>query len=182
MTKKITEDGEIIDEITYETVGRTPPFFKTPWNHDTDREATNVSLECKDPSRTQQQFAKDADINNILSQFMKTGDPNLLGIGNPIYRDIIEEFDLQSVIVTGWEAQNAWNQLSPEVRNTLKDPKTFADYVDHCLERGDLEPLRALGLAPKLEESLKTQPKAPETVIVPKVSPAPEEKKAAPAA
>lgn len=155
MAKKITEDGEIIDEITYETVAVAPPFFKTPWNHDTDKEAASVRLACLDPSRTQQQFARDSDINNILAQFMKTGDPNLLGVGNPIYRDILEEFDLQSVIVTGWEAQNAWNALPAEVRNTLKDPQTFADYVDHCLERGDLEPLRALGLAPKLEPPVK---------------------------
>lgn len=157
MSKRMTEDGEIVDVVTHEVIARPPPFFKTPFNHDTDHEALSTALACKDPSRTQQQFAKDADINNILAQFLKTGDPNLLGIGQPIYRDIMEEFDLQSVMVTGWEVEQAWKALSPEVRNVLKDPVTFSDYVGHCLERGDLQPLRDLGLAPKLDLPAKAQ-------------------------
>lgn len=152
MKTKVTEDGEVVDIVTDEVIARTPPFFKTPWNHDTDQEAAKSACCCRDSSKTQLQFQSDADINNILAQFLKTRDPALLGVGNPIYRDIMEEFDLQSTMVTSHEVQVAWEALSPEVRNTLKDPKTFADYVDHCVQVGDLSNLQALGLAPKPKE------------------------------
>lgn len=143
--KKITSDGEIIDEITYETVAMAPPFFKTPWNHDTDREAASVALECKDPSRTQQQFAKDADINVILAKFLKTGE--LMTVGAPTYQDALEIFDLQDSIVTRAQVDEAWNALPAAVRNTLKDPHTFTQYIAHCMQTEDLDPLRELGLA-----------------------------------
>lgn len=145
MAKKITEDGEILDEINDTIIGRVPPFFKTPWNHDTDDESRKAALTCKDPTKTQQQFAHEADINNILAKFMQTGELNL--IGSPVYQQVAEEFDLQQTIVTQWQVETAWNALSPEVRNTLRDPQTFADYVQHCIDQGDPEPLIALGLA-----------------------------------
>lgn len=142
--KTITEDGEIIDENTYETVAMAPPFFKTPWNHDTDREAANVALECKDPSRTQQQFAKDADINVILAKFLNTGELNTTGA--PVYQNAEEEFDLQTSMVTSYQVEEAWNELPTAVRAVLGTPKKFLEYVDHCVSTGDLEPLRELGL------------------------------------
>lgn len=162
MPKRITEDGEIIDEVTHEIVAMQPPFFKTAHNHNRDVESLAHSQANNEPSKTQQQFAKDADINNILAKFQQTGELNL--IGTPIYRDIAEEFDLQQKMVTAAEVEHAWNALSPEVRNTLRDPKTFADYVEHCLEVGDLEPLRKLGLA-------KPEPPQPAIVAPPVATP-----------
>lgn len=157
MAKTITEDGEIVDVLTHETVAMAPPFFKTPWNHDTDLEAAAVALECKDPSRTQQQFASDADINNILAKFLKTGEPPIT-TGTPIYQSFEKEFDLQDQMVTGYEVQQAWEALPAAARNILKDPKVFADYVEHCLERGDLDPLRELGLAKAKPTETPTPP------------------------
>lgn len=145
MATKITEDGEVINTVTYEPIAMAPPFFKTPWNHDRDAESDRTGLACNDKSKTQQQFAKEADINNILRKFLSTGELNLTG--NPIYQDIEEEFDLQKQMVTAYEVEQTWNSLPVAVRNILKDPRTFADYVTHCLETGDLDPLRELGLA-----------------------------------
>lgn len=165
--KRVTTDGEIInDPIPYRTLEVPPPFFKTPWNHDRDAEANITALRCLDPSKTQQQFAADADINNILRKFQASGELNVTGI--PTYQEFpgdgSEERDLQTEIVTSHQVETAWNDLSAEVRNSLKDPKTFADYVDHCVQTGDLEPLRKLGLA---------NPEAVETVKVTGVPPAP---------
>lgn len=149
MAKKITEDGEIIDEVTHETIWHTPQQWKTPFNHDTNTESLSSALRCKDPSKTQQHHAADADINNILRKFMDTG--QLPTTGQPRYMDVETEFDLQNSMVTASQVEEAWNALPAAVRNILKNPATFTQYVDHCLETGDLGPLEELGLATKQE-------------------------------
>lgn len=174
--KTVTEDGEIVDVLTHEVVARAPPFFKTPHNHDTDLEATACALTCTDPSRTQQQFVKDADINNILAKFMQTGELNVTG--EPRYQDIDALLDLQDSIVTRHEVNQAWDALPAAVRNILKDPKTFTDYVTHCLQTGDLDPLRELGLATAEDRTPPTEaaplpPKGEQKQEAPKPLPEP---------
>lgn len=160
--KRITEDGEILDTVTHETIAMAPPFFKTPFNHDRDNESLSTALECKDPSRTKQEFAKDADINVILAKFLQTG--QIEGRpGAPTFGDAEETFDLQTAMVTSYEVEQAWEALPAKVRNTLRDPKTFADYITHCMQTGDLQPLRDLGLA---------NPAPPEPAITPGGAPA----------
>lgn len=148
MSTIITEDGEIINAITYEPIARIPPFFKTPHNHDTDKESLSTALTCKDPTLTQQHLAAEADINNILARFQQTGELPVTGVAK--YAQFMEEFDLQDQMVTGHDVEAAWLKLPAAVRNTLRDPHTLMRYVDHCLETGDLEPLRELGLADKI--------------------------------
>lgn len=156
MAKKLDiETGEItIVAEPHRTIAAEPPFFKTPWNHDRDAESKSVALTCNDPSRTQQQFAKEADINTILAKFLNTGELNITG--SPNYQDFDEPFDLQDQLVTQHQVDQAWQALPAAVRNILKDPKTFTEYVGHCLQTGDLDPLRELGLADPLPD-----PKAP---------------------
>lgn len=157
MAKKITEDGEIIDLVTYEVIAMAPPFWKTPHNHDRDKESLAHGTACLDPSKTQQQFLKDADINTILAKFTQTGELPITG--QATYGDA-DDRDLQDRIVTAWEVNEAWEKLSPEVRNTLRDPQLFVEYVEHCLKTGDVEPLQKLGLAPPPEPP-KTDPEPP---------------------
>lgn len=179
--KTITEDGEIVDVVTHEPVAMAQPFWKTPYNHNTDAEAAATALSCKDPSKTQQQFAKDADINAILAKFLQTGELNTTGI--PTYINYEGEFDLQDSIVTSSQVEAAWAELPTAVRAILRTPKQFVEYIDHCMQTGDLDPLRELGLAKPLDpqpttptggtpapvpsekapEGLKTAPKEPKT-------------------
>lgn len=173
MPKKLTEDGEIVDVVTDEIIARPPPFFKTPWNHDTDAESNKGTCDCKDPSKTQQQFAKEADINNILAKFLQTGEPPPT-IGEPTYGDQDNDITLQDIIVTRAEVEAAWEALPARVRNTLKDPDTFVRYIDHAMATGELDDLRDLGLA---------KPKPAEPAVTPGgVSPAPQPPKEAPSA
>lgn len=177
--KKVTEDGEILDLVTHEVIARAPIYWKTPFNHDTDHEARSTALECKDKSLTQQQFAKDADINVILAKFMNSGGSvDQLPLPHPSqFLRVDEELDLQDRIITGYQVDQAWNALSAEVRNTLKNPATLVAYVEHCLERGDLEPLHKLGLARPPEP-----PEPPKPATVPNQAPAAANPPAAPAA
>lgn len=161
MTKKpstssrVTEDGEVIlaDNMLN---NEYPVFFKTPWNHNRDTESLTSALECTDATKCQRHLAAEADINNILRKFLSGGDLPITGPAQ--YLNIEELADLQDVIVTRSQVDEAWNQLPGAVRNMLRDPKTFADYVQHCLETGDIDPLRELGLA---------KPKPPEPAITP---------------
>lgn len=164
--KRVTEEGEVLDIPKTRQITLAPgPLWKTPYNHDTDAEAAATALDCKDPSKTQQQFAKDADINNILAKFLNTGEMNL--IGTPVYMEIADEEtgDLQDRIVTQYQVEQAWNELPAAARHAFRDPKVFLDYVDHCMATGDLEPLQELGLAVKPEPPGPTEKAA--------VSPAP---------
>lgn len=162
MKKIVTAEGEIIDAPPiHEAIPAEGPFFKTPHNHDRDAESAATGLLCLDESRTQQQFTSDADINKILAKFLNTGQITTTG-QTPVYQDAEDEFDLQESIVTAYQVEQAWNELPTAVRNILKTPRTFIDYVDHCMETGDLDPLRELGLAkpaePNAEITSPTQP------------------------
>lgn len=162
MAKKITEDGEIVDIDVFAAVPKPAPFFKTPWNHDTDLESAAAGLTCRDPSKTQQQFASDADINVILAKFMQTGELNLTGA--PIYQDVEEEFDLQTNMITTHQVDEAWSQLPQEARELLGTPARLTAYVDACLARGDIEALRKLGLAnPAKPPEVSAEPKTTTT-------------------
>lgn len=147
--KIVTTDGEITYENDYAPIPKEAPFFKTPHNHDRDQESAQYQLVCEDPSKTQQQFMAEADINNILAKFLNTGQIELKGA--PQYGEATEEYDLQNNIVTAYQVEQAWNELPAAVRNILKTPKTFVDYIDHCMQTGDLDPLRELGLAKPLD-------------------------------
>lgn len=185
MAKIITDDGEIIDEVTREIIAREPPRFKTPWNHDTRAESLATATNKMEESRTQQQFLKDADINNILRKFLQTGELALTG--KPTYQNVDEELDLLDRIITGDEVNTAWNALPTAVRAILKDPQQFVAYIEHCMETGDIEPLRELGLAKPLQtppaprgagpeaeppSGSKTAPKEPQ--VPPETPPAPQ--------
>lgn len=169
MTKKITEDGEVLDMVTHEVVAMAPPFWKTPFNHDTSDVSKSLAQINTHPSKTQQQFAKEADINVILAKFLNTGE--LPATGAPNYMNVDQEFDLQEQIVTRAQVEEAWSKLPANVRNMLRDPKTLIEYVDHCRSTGDLEPLRELGLVDPLPAPpAPPEPPKPPTPAAPPVA------------
>lgn len=149
MPRVIDRDtGEVIvTQDAFASIPKPAIFFKTPNNHDTDAESLSTALTCKDPSKTQQQFAKDADINNILRQFMDTSDPNILnprGLA-PTYMDV-PETDLQSEIITSWEVNEAWDRLPSKVRKLLNGPQDLVRLIEDAERTGETEELHALGL------------------------------------
>lgn len=161
-----TDTGEVrLIEQKYTTVLRDAQPWKTPFNHDTDHESLSTGLTCRDPSKTQQQFASDADINNILAKFLKTGEPPAM-TGPARYLDIGEEADLQDVIVTAHEVQEAWDTLPQAAKDLLGSPARFTTYVESAIARGDIEALERIDL-------VKPKEKAPEPQTPPGGTPAP---------
>jgi len=71
----LTKDGEVLpgtEIVTEEGDTAIVPNWKTPWNHNTVREAARTALVCLDPTKTQQHGREEADINVIVDRFLKT--------------------------------------------------------------------------------------------------------------
>jgi len=86
-----------------------------------------------EPSMTEQQFAKDADVNHIMAQYLKTGHSPFQNT-HGIYADISEIPDLSQALQTVTQAQESFDSLDSSVRarfgnspveliNFLKDDK-----------------------------------------------------------
>lgn len=122
-------------------------LWKTPYNHDRDRESIRTGTVFKDPSLAQQHARDETDINNIVDKFLKTGTlPNVPM--PPSYENFGEIFDFQSAMNTIKAATDSFLAMPANLRARFdNDPAKFVGYVDHCMETGDLEPLEKLGLA-----------------------------------
>lgn len=133
----IDENGEILPQT----------FFKTPYNHDTMAESNRTALTCPEESKTQQHLADEADINTIVGRFLKTGIMPPVRTP-PTYADFEDVTDFQEAMDAINRAKESFMALPAAVRATFQnDPGKFVDYVDHCFDTGDLNPLREMGLA-----------------------------------
>lgn len=143
-------------------------FFRTPNNHDTAAEALKGALFCKDESKAQQHMRDETDINVIVGKFRQTGMLPQIPIP-PTYQTFGEVFDFQSAMNAIKNAQDSFMALPANIRSRFEnDPARFVAYVDHCLEREDLDPLREMGLA-----VAKAVPELPEQGTPKEAAPAP---------
>lgn len=162
--KQVTADGEL------KTIR-----WKTPHNHDTKAEAIRTATKNTAPSKTQQHGKQEADINTIVDRFLKTGLlPNVPV--PPTYQNFGEVFDFQSAMNTIKAATDSFMALPANIRARFdNNPAKFVGYVDHCLETGDLDPLREMGLAlPRTPPDLPKEgapPKADTPAETPKEPP-----------
>lgn len=167
-TKRISQTA-LVDEETGEILAATPEwpadiatvpvgpntlFFKTPYNHDTNKETDRTALFCPEKTKTQQHLAEEQELKTILNKFITSGG-DIMALPRPDASNYLDTtdmaIDMQSRMVTAHEVEEAWNKLTPEQRSALKDPQTMVAYVDHCLEVGDVEPLIKLGLGGAIE-------------------------------
>lgn len=137
MTKLIPasrdEDGHVV-------------IWKTPYNHDTDYESERTALECKDPSKTQQSFKDQVDINNIVATVLRTGDSPQ--VPAPLqYADLSTMEDYHTMQTKLAETNALFYRLPPAVRASYQnDPGQWLEHVTSSIENGDLDPLREMGL------------------------------------
>lgn len=133
LARTVDDDGAIV-------------IWKTPYNHDTTKEAERTSLYCEDPSRTQQHFKDQQDINLIIERFTKTGDLPL--IPSPLqYADLTTMEDFHSMQNKLAETKALFYRLTPAIRASYNN--NAGQWLQDVTERvaaGDLEPLREMGL------------------------------------
>lgn len=143
----INEDGEII-----------VPLIRTRYNYDTNAASDATGLKCEDPTRAQQQFKEECDINVILERFGVTGVlPQQ--VKTPLQEDFLEATTFQESLHVMMQAEDAFMKMSAQVRKRFdNDPALFVDYFSDERNREEAE---KLGLVMK-----KEKPAPPEPMLV----------------
>lgn len=116
-----------------------------PFYNDQRRE---VSLDCSNSvSMTKQSFKSECDINNILSQYKRTGVISHISARSPQYMELPDEIDYQSAMNTLNAADQAFADLPAVVRRFFdNDPAAFLaaltnpDMKDKLTELGVFNP------------------------------------------
>jgi len=109
-------------------------------------------------SRTQQQFGKDADVNNIMAKYRNHGVPPVLR-GDAIYADISSMGDYQRSLNLVLAAQQQFDSLSSDVRDRFKnDPALFLQF---CGDPKNADEMIKLGLrTPKASKPPINEPRS----------------------
>lgn len=103
-------------------------FLRTPYNYDMAKASDETGLFCDDPSLTQQQFADESDINNIVDRFMKTGHlPTPASM--PQFADYEGIFDFQSAMNVVRQADENFMRMPAKVRARFHNsPQEFLEF------------------------------------------------------
>jgi len=120
----------------------------------------------KSVTKTQQHFAKDLDIKNIVAKYKRTG-----VLGNPLntnrkpfYGDFTVIKDLQGALEVVQTAQDGWNRLPTDLKIRFnQNPQDLLDFVSNP---ANLEEGVKLGLIP--EEKLPPKVEKVEKEVTPK--------------
>lgn len=128
-----------------------------------------VTADTVGPSMTRQEFAEEADINNIMKNYEATGKWPFQMEREPMYLDFTAMPDLQTAMHHLQEADVAFMSLPAKVRKEFdNDPIQFVEYAS---KPENLSKMREWGLAPP--EKAPEPPVRVEVVQPPPAAPAP---------
>lgn len=116
------------------------------------RGSSTAKLSCaRDASRTHQSFAKDANINNIMSRYKKTGvlvDPRLISSSRvPRFGDFSDIPDYSVMVQRVQQAERDFLTLPAAVRARFENDVSKA--LDFVADRANVKESVSLGLLPK---------------------------------
>lgn len=142
------------------------PPLRTAYNYDMDSVSRETGLDCSvEPSKTQQSFKEEVDINTIVERFGLTGQlPD--DVRAPMEGDFVDVTDYQSALNAVIAADNAFMELPADVRAEFRnDPQRLMEFVadkknhERAVELGLANPL-PLKAAPV---EVRVIPDAPDT-------------------
>lgn len=108
-----------------------------------------------DPSKTDQSFAEQCDINNIIKRYQQTGQVTHLAKNQGIYSDVSEIPDLQGAFQAVQDASFAFSTLPASIRDRFKNnPIEFVEFLQN--PENDAE---AISLGLKTSTQTGTLPK-----------------------
>jgi phage internal scaffolding protein len=116
---------------------------KNPITYDRDKNSDLAKFVFTRPSRTQQSFRDECDINNILRKFNVTGQ---LPVGSvqPQYGDFSGITDYQSALNAVMAAQDSFLELPAKIRAKFdNDPALFVEFASDEANRDEM---KAMGL------------------------------------
>lgn len=132
------------------------PFLRTAYNYDMNEAGDESGIDClfnrdtgeQTPSKTQQQFAEECDINTIVRRFNLTGQLPT-GVRMPTYGDFENVPSYQEAMNAIRAADEAFMEMPAEVRARFNnDPARFVDFCSDPANRAEAE---KLGLVDKKE-------------------------------
>lgn len=124
---------------------RTFPRSRVLGSFDVKAWSLMHGLACKDPSRAVQSQKDEADINTIVRNFGVTGKLPV-SVRVPMYGDFDTVSDYREAIEAVRAAEESFLAMPSELRDRLgNDPQRFLEW---CADKGNLEEMRKLGLAP----------------------------------
>lgn len=106
---------------------------------------TNPIKLFKKPSRTKGSFAKEADINNIMERYTRTGQLPTLIKKEPSFGDFSKSIDYQESLNTVIKAQTQFDALPSATRKFFNhDPSRMLEF---CADPQNINQMIKLGLA-----------------------------------
>lgn len=108
------------------------------------------------PSRTQQHFKQECDINQIMAKYEKTGTVSHLAKYQGQYGDFAIIPDFHTAMDTMLAAQEMFMELPAKVRERFGNDA--GEFVEFATKKENLDELREMGLAPKLQEKTAEKP------------------------
>jgi len=116
---------------------------KNPITYDRDKNSDSAKLVFSKPSRTQQHFRDECDINTILERFNITGQLPA-GSVQPQYGDFSGITDYQSALNAVMAAQDSFLELPAKIRAKFdNDPALFVEFAS---DEANKDEMKAMGL------------------------------------
>lgn len=121
-----------------------------------------------EPSKTQQQFAKECDVNEIIRKYIKTGQISHLAKNQGVYADVSEIPDLHSAMMQVSQAQQAFDSLPAELRKRFgNSPVAMVEFLSNPMNDDEAIELGLKTKKPGLDVTIQPEPTPKEAVVPP---------------
>lgn len=102
------------------------------------------------PSKTDQSYKTECDVNNILSKYVKTGEITHTARKPGSYADVSNVQDLLTSYQKIQTAQQKFNELSPKIRDRFQNPQKLIQFLQ---DPKNMDEAERLGLITFTDES-----------------------------
>ena len=133
--------------------------FYTPYHN----QKTVKPFETVGESMTQEQFAEESEINNIIRSHDRNGVIEHINRGNAIYADFSGITDFSDALEQIKEAQTEFQNVPWEIREKFQNDA--GQFFKFASNPDNIQELREMGLAnPKQSEAMPSEPAIPQAV------------------
>jgi len=106
------------------------------------------------PSMTDQSFKKEADVNHIISKYLRTGQLNHVAQTSGYYADVSETKNLHEGLIDLDNAKQSFYALPKEIVKRFKNPSALLEFLDDPANKLEAE---ALGLKSRAKSADKAK-------------------------
>lgn len=119
-------------------------MIRSYYNYDRDAVSVQTGLTCPEPTRTQQQFAEEADINVIVRRYAVTGQLPT-NIRMPTFKDFEGVDDFKSAADAIATANESFSQMPADIRRRFgNDPAAFVEFCSDDRNHAEAEKMGLL--------------------------------------